>query len=492
MALLLTPAKWVMDLLPRRARAADSYYERLPGAAAGPSKARSPGSQGVLARVCHILLVRRRARTCFVLLGTLAGVAVAVLLYIFTIPLPPLYSRFHEAELDLRQHDSSLPFPEGKHGKFLWVANHASKCGWGNAMQELFLNAYLAYRSDRAFVFDNYTWSRDEGDYSLYNLKPIPSRIPLTALIRGPIVGGAFPKSDHTPRAVTPEYFYETCKDREIIGSYAVNGPLADASAETLIQAWTQRMAPHRCVEVELTPPEVFDEHLFADARRLLDVWPQFSQSPIVQNFSWSTLVELAFDTNRHIISPSLSPLAPPLSAAPLADGLARYTLTPWLLALHIRRGDFGGHCFDVLARRTIGYTGFNSFPALPDRWDLPADASAREKNALYGRHCFPDIDGIVQRVEEVRATPQGRGLTDVYIMTNGSPGWVGRLKAALRRKHAWASIASSKDLLLTPEQKYVAQAVDMLVAQQAQVFIGNGTQRGIGNTRRLLALLYI
>lgn len=71
-------------------------------------------------------------------------------------------------------------------------------------MQELFLNAYLAYRSDRAyasdatratlsersilsrrFVFDNYTWSRDEGDYSLYNLKPIPSRIPLTALIRG-------------------------------------------------------------------------------------------------------------------------------------------------------------------------------------------------------------------------------------------------------------------------------------------------------------------
>lgn len=79
--------------------------------------------------------------------------------------------------------------------------------------------------------------------------------------VTGPIVGGAFPKlGDHTPRAVIPEYFYEICKDREIIGSYAVNGPLADASAEALIQAWMQRMAPHRCVEVELTPPEVFDE----------------------------------------------------------------------------------------------------------------------------------------------------------------------------------------------------------------------------------------
>ena len=35
------------------------------------------------------------------------------------------------------------------------------------------------------FVFDNYTWSRGEEDYSLYNLKPIPSRIPLSALIQG-------------------------------------------------------------------------------------------------------------------------------------------------------------------------------------------------------------------------------------------------------------------------------------------------------------------
>ena len=39
--------------------------------------------------------------------------------------------------------------------------------------------------SECRFVFDNYTWSRGESDYSVYNLKPIPSRIPLTALIKG-------------------------------------------------------------------------------------------------------------------------------------------------------------------------------------------------------------------------------------------------------------------------------------------------------------------
>ncbi|KAI0360624.1 hypothetical protein OH77DRAFT_704927 [Trametes cingulata] len=467
MTSLLTPARWLVDLLPLRAQAA--RYELLP-TAAGPSKPQVYSFQ----RVCHPILVRRRVRTlllCCVLLlvGGLAGC-----IYVLSIPLPPLYSRFHEAELALPQHNVSLPFPEGREGRYLWVANHASKCGWGNAMQELFLNAYLAYRSNRAFVFDNYTWSRGESDYSLYNLKPIPSRIPLTALIRGPIVGGEFPAGDHAPRAVVPEYFYEVCRNSTVIGSYAVNGPLVDPTAETLIQTWTERMAPHRCVEVEFSPPEVFDEHLFGDASRLLDIWPHFSKSPIVQNFSWSTLVELAFDTNRHIFSPE-SPLDPPLSSVPVSKGLARYTPIPGLLALHIRRGDFKEHCYDVLASRSIGYTGFNSFPSLPDHWDLPQDISDHDRTALYTRHCFPDIEMIVQRVEEIRTTPAGRGLSHVYVMTNASPSWVSKLKAALREKHGWANIASSRDMFLTPEQKYVAQAVDMLIAQRAQVFIGNG-----------------
>ncbi|KAH9852578.1 hypothetical protein C2E23DRAFT_188882 [Lenzites betulinus] len=461
------PPNWLAGLLSSRSR-----YERLPVAAAhaGPSQPR-------LQHVCHVLFVRRRLRTLLVILGLLAGSAVAVYVYILSVPLPPLYSRFHQAELDLPQHNTALPFPEGKEGKYLWVANHASKCGWGNAMQELFLNAYLAYRNDRAFVFDNYTWSRDEGDYSLYNLKPIPSRIPLTALIRGPIVGGPFPAGDHAPRAVVPEYYYEVCQpaERAIIGSYSINGQFNEPTAETLIQAWTKQMQPHRCVEVEFTPPEVFDEHLFADAHRLLDIWPRFSQSPIVQSFSWSALVELAYDTNRAAISPSISALAPPLSAAPLSDGLTRYTRVPGLLALHVRRGDFKGHCFDVLARRSIGYTGFNSFPALPDHWSLSPDVSESEKHRLYAEHCFPDVDAIVRRVEEVRASPAGQELSHIYVMTNGSPAWVAQLKAALRKKHAWAHIASSRDLFLTPEQKYVGQAVDMLIAQRAQVFIGNG-----------------
>ncbi|RDX54563.1 hypothetical protein OH76DRAFT_976578 [Lentinus brumalis] len=447
-------------------------YDLLPSSSS--SRSGSPkGPHGTWKSCCHVFSIRRRLKTVLLVFALLATASVAALTYVLNYPLPPLYGRFHQAELALPQHDASLPLPEGAHGRYLWVANHASKCGWGNAMQETFLNAYLAYKTNRAFVFDNYTWSRDESDYSLYNLKPIPSRIPLTALIRGPISGGDFPPGSGIPRAVVPEHFYEVCQDRAIIASADVNDVLTNPSAGTLIQAWTDKMAPHRCVEIALSPPEIFDEHLFADAGRLLDIWPHFSQSPIVQDFSWSFLVELAFDNNREVISPT-SPFEPPLSSSP-AHGLKRYSPIPGLLVLHIRRGDFKGHCHDVLARRSIGFTGFNSFPSLPDQWDLPSDISDHEKRALYTRHCFPDIDMIVEHVEEVRRTAEGRGLAHVYIMTNGSPSWVAKLKSALRAKHDWAHISSSRDLMLNPEQKYVAQAMDMLVAQRAQVFIGNG-----------------
>ena len=202
-----------------------------------------------------------------------------------------------------------------------------------------------------------------------------------------------------------------------------------------------------------------------------------------MQDFSWSTLVELAFDNNREVISPT-SPFEPPLSSSPV-HGLARYSHIPGLLALHIRRGDFQSHCIDVLARRSIGFAGFNSFPSLPDHWNLSDDISDHEKKAIYTRHCFPDIDMIVERVEAVQNTEEGRALAQIYIMTNGSPSWVSKLKSALRAKHHWSHISSSRDLMLSPEQKYVAQAVDMLVAQRAQVFIGNGV-----SLRRRLRLL--
>ena len=93
-----------------------------------------------------------------------------------------------------------------------WSRDSSKTCkglGWGNAMEEMLLNAHLAYLSNRtcalstsspslaahvissfsqsgSYVFENYTWDKTvSGDISSFNGKKIPARVPLTALLSG-------------------------------------------------------------------------------------------------------------------------------------------------------------------------------------------------------------------------------------------------------------------------------------------------------------------
>ncbi|OCH92994.1 hypothetical protein OBBRIDRAFT_387832 [Obba rivulosa] len=390
--------------------------------------------------------------------------------------LPPLYQRFHTYELELPQHDPSLSYPEGRTGKYFWPANHVRGSGWGNVMQEHLMNAYLAYRSGRALVFDNYTWEDDGSDYSeVYGGSLIPSRIPFSAFLQGPAVGGSFSEGDHTPRAVIKEYFDEVCPRPQIIASEELV-PLGDPSSATeRMRRWVDKLShSDRCVEVRKSSYQIFDIWIFGQVDRLLDIWPAFSKSPIMTQLQWSALVELAFDTNRELLLPSPT-VIPPLTSLPFTSASERYSQLPGLLVLHLRRGDFEEHCVK-LSGWGSGFTGWNSFPGLPDPWVFPPeDASTDEARRWYVLRCYPDIDEIVRRAAEARQSPAGRGLKAVYVMTNGEEGWVRELERALREKGGWESVASTKDLVLNHEQLYVAQAVDMLIGQRAQMLIGNG-----------------
>ncbi len=90
-------------------------------------------------------------------------------------------------------------------------------------------------------------------------------------------------------------------------------------------------------------------------------------------------------------------------------------------------------------------------------------------------QRCYPTIDQIVEKIDEIRKSPAGKGLKDVYVMTNGKREWVQELKAHLRSMGGWNKIASSRDMVINDEQKEVAQAVDMMIGERAQVIIGNG-----------------
>ncbi|KAF9059200.1 hypothetical protein BDP27DRAFT_515634 [Rhodocollybia butyracea] len=111
-----------------------------------------------------------------------------------------------------------------------------------------------------------------------------------------------------------------------------------------------------------------------------------------------------------------------------------------------------------------------------------------------YLKRCYPDIDQIVKHVREIRNTVSAEEfpsksrstapLTHIYVMTNGKPPFLAKLRAAFKSDAIipndlnlppWESIYTSRDLELGWEEGYVAQALDMYIAQRADVFVGNG-----------------
>lgn len=119
---------------------------------------------------------------------------------------------------------------------------------------------------------------------------------------------------------------------------------------------------------------------------------------------------------------------------------------------------------------------GFNQFGELPDRFDPPKFGSMKVlggRENYYMQHCCPRIDDVVEKLRDVR---RGNArLQRVYVLTDDwSSWWMGSLRKALA-KDGWLDVRSSQNLQLNGEQKYVKAAIDMAIAERADVFIGNG-----------------
>jgi len=386
---------------------------------------------------------------------------------------PPMFSRYHWKELQLPQHNPDLPYPEGRTGKYIWIANHVDGLGWGNAMQELMIDSYVAYRTGRVNVFDNYTWNRYGPDFSIHDDILVPSRVPLSAIIAGPLVGAPWPHGDPTPRTVAKEYWDVVCPEPTIINPRDIDGPLpGDIPADKLADVWVETInsMPDRCIEIQRGAVQLFSFWIFGNAQRLMPIWPQYKASPIITQFRWSSLVESAFDSNIVLFSSAKEKWMDAVTFP--------YKTVPGLLALHIRRGDYEGHCKN-LGEWGADWNGFNAFPEFPDKWVPPSGAGGGEAQAealaTVMKSCFPTIEQIVQKVEEVRHTEAGHGLKRIFIMTNGDKEWVTKLKVALNVAYGWEKISSTQDLKLSWEQLFNNQAVDMLIGQRAQVVVGNG-----------------
>ncbi|KAF8215071.1 hypothetical protein K438DRAFT_1460844, partial [Mycena galopus ATCC 62051] len=366
---------------------------------------------------------------------------------------PPSYKIYHGRERRLPQHNLSLPYPDGSHAKFLWADNPRSNAGWGDYMQDILLNAYIAYAAKRAYVFDNYTWERDgpESEISSWNGRPMPSRIPLSAFISGPIIGGPMRDKD-VPRAVSREYHLSVCPESErvVLDTRRIQDTLdAGATINQIVDGWVAELrsiqAP--CVQLTRSSPSV-RTLTNTNIERVLDVFPALAGSPILSDFGWSLLVLGGFyDNIKHFVS---QPSMMESSAAPLRG----------LLALNIRGAD-ETRCTDAYVK----YSRVNA-PTI-DRLET-YDAS---ELTFMHKYCLPSIAEIVDKVRAINAPHMSR----VYVMTDAPLPWLAELKAALRAAHTWAGVTTSRDLRLSREATFIAEAVDMYVAQRAERFIGDG-----------------
>ncbi|KAI0789483.1 hypothetical protein C8Q75DRAFT_878732 [Abortiporus biennis] len=391
--------------------------------------------------------------------------------------LPPLYYDYHNREIAQSRQLLDAPYPNGRTGKYIFMANRVDNLGWGNAMQEFLLNAYLAYRIDRAHVFDNYTWNQYGGVYTEKDGHLIPSRIPYSVFLQGPLVGGPWPENDPAPRSVVKEYWDEVCPEKFVLNPRDVDSKLdGEIPLKDLFEVWIKALTPmkERCIEMKNNEYQLFMYYIFGNAKRLLTLWPEFSQSPIIQEFRWSPLIEAGFHDNRKIFLSS--------AAEKSVQDTYPYSTIPGLLALHIRRGDFKDHC-KMLVDWNAVFMGYNSFPEFVDKFTVPEGAGAgmtkipntQEAIDTYLQHCYPNIRQIVAKVEDVRQSQAGKGLKNIFIMSNGDDAWLEKLKKALNKAGHWEKITTTKDMTLNWEQEYVSQAVDMLIGQRAQVLVGNG-----------------
>ena len=122
------------------------------------------------------------------------------------------------------------------------------------------------------------------------------------------------------------------------------------------------------------------------------------------------------------------------------------------LLAVHIRRGDFGEHCMS-LAGWGSEYHGWLTFPAIVDKFKAPPDAGPNltdperlaDIRRFYLPHCWPTNEEVVKKIQEVRRTSEGRNLRKVFLMTNGEPAYVQRLKQDILEMGGWDGVSESK-----------------------------------------------
>ncbi|KAK7032506.1 hypothetical protein VNI00_013075 [Paramarasmius palmivorus] len=441
------------------ARPIESYEDSAEPLLGSPGKARTTSTYRRL-----LFFLRRgwRSITLRHILLLLAITPVILVLILLRNGIPPKFENIRAYERSLPQHNMSEAlydpnFSRPGRRKYLRVEGQVWGRGFNNVLQEV---------AGRVFVFEDYTWSHLPLPYTIYDFALRPTRTPLNAYISGASAGGLV-SSDHfaSLRSVSVEFFDVVCPKEQRTTLSSADAP-RDSDGVEIVDWWLAKLGEveiEPCVIIDSTEKdtEVFDWKYFGSTRALSG-YHLLKDSPSLLQFSWSPLVQSAVTRNFAVLKPQNYRSLLDISRTSVIDGL---------VAIHLRRGDFKGHCL-YLHKYSAEYIGLNQLDGLPDRFKPPQDP--RESKAYYMKHCLPNIDQIVERLHQIRQENPSKHLKRVFLMSNGWGWWLSKLSSRLR-EDGWTDVINSYDFELDAAQTQVSGAIDMAIAEKAEVFIGNG-----------------
>ena len=346
------------------------------------------------------------------------------------------------------------------------------------------MNTWLAYASNRAYVFHDFAWVDSHYPWPISSYREWAPRTPLNALISGPSAGGPWDEGDPAPRAVSEGYFDSVCprQERKLINTRDIKPSLRDADGTVIFQHWQALLmeTKERCIEIVAAPreedsfPETFDIYYWSTARSL-SLWDAFVLSPVSRLLGTSAIVESAIKDN--IGSFLFPPFRAYLENNQSYDDLKIRDTLSSVFSIHVRRGDFDQACHEHAAKNSTFYN-WNLLPFLPDKLD--SKSSGRENEPRIFERCWPTAEYIRSRVKEAKRIYEEQmvapDLSALYIMSNDRTDWIQDLKKAFILD-GWRKVVMSRDLKLNSQQRDVSVAVDMEIGRCSAVFIGNGVR---------------
>lgn len=278
----------------------------------------------------------------------------------------------------------------------------------------------------------------------------------------------------------------------------------------------------------------------FFGSSKIISLLPDLLASPVLKKFEWSKLVRGAVEKIVDRFSPTCPELdaAPsPTGANHTLPGVLALHLRRGDYKRHCTRlknwasGYMG--VMDMLSDRFDPENGRpRELMAHDNETDSEVEFREARREAYYLQHCLPDVRQVVERLREVRneydyswyqdaqqtlnkeqgserRTPSEAGelgemdiripankhrLRHVYVLTNGWPSFLEELRLTLM-EDGWESVVGTPDwgntvpalpfrimdgtgdAHLNSEERGVSAAVDMEIAQRAEVFVGNGVR---------------